>query len=799
MKKLTLFLILLMATSMGFAQNNPIDFEPDGIGADWTWTVFENDTNPDVEIIANPDPTGINTSATVAKITALQTGNPWAGTESAHGSDLGSFVLDETNSTVSIMVWKSVISDVGIKFAAPGGWGQVEIKVPNTKVNEWEELVFDFSAYVNPPASEGQLGQIIVFPDFDMDGRTQDNIVYFDNITFSPAGSGGEPGDGPSAAAPTPPARSASDVISIFSNAYTNVEATDFNPGWGQTTVVTTPSIQGNATLKYANFNYQGTQFGTPQDVSGMDMLNVDMWTEDATAVNVFLVSGNGVETAYSLPITPNQWVSYDIALTAFAGVNLSDVIQFKFDGGNGEQTIYLDNLYFYKDGAVTGATPRSPIDFEADGYGADWTWTVFENSGNAPLEIIANPDPTGINTSATVAKFTALQTGAPWAGVGSSHGDADLGPFVLDETNSTISIMVWKSVISDVGIKLIASTGWAQAEIKVANTKVNEWEELTFDFSGYQNPPAAEGMLDQIAIFPDFNARTQDNIVYFDNITFSGTGGGGTDPTPDGPTVAAPTPTYSQADVISLFSSAYNDVTVDTWRTGWSAANYSEVDIDGTPVKRYGSLDFVGIETVENQINASGMTNFHINVYSDDFTYFAVKLVDFGPDGAFGGGDDTEHEIQFDDLPKGEWVTIDIPLSDFTGLTRKSNLAQYILVARPTGSATVYVDNMFFYDIEGTSIEDGNTLPQEMVLGQNYPNPFNPTTNIAYSIPQSSEVTLEVFNMQGQRISTLVSGYQSAGSHTVTFDASNLASGMYMYRLTSGGMVQVNKMTLIK
>jgi hypothetical protein len=221
--------------------------------------------------------------------------------------------------------------------------------------------------------------------------------------------------------------------------------------------------------------------------------------------------------------VTANQWVSYDIPLTEFSGVDLADIIQIKFTGGTGTETIYLDNIYFYKAGPLADQ-PKSPIDFETGGYGANWTWTVFENSTNPALEIIANPDPTGINTSATVAKFTALQAGNPWAGVESAHGAADLGPFVLDANNSIIKIMVWKPVISDVGIKLVAPTGWAQPEIKVANTVVNAWEELTFDFSAYLNPPEAEGKLDQIVVFPDFNlaGRGQDNIVYFDNITFN-------------------------------------------------------------------------------------------------------------------------------------------------------------------------------------------------------------------------------------------------------------------------------------
>ncbi|MCB0296761.1 MAG: hypothetical protein KDG51_16330, partial [Calditrichaeota bacterium] len=120
--------VMLMG-GMLLAQNAPIDFEAGGHGANWTWNVFENDTNPPLEVIANPDQTGANTSATVAKFTALQTGNPWAGCESMHGSDIGTFTLTADNSIVKIMVWKPVISDVGIKFARADGSALPEIKV----------------------------------------------------------------------------------------------------------------------------------------------------------------------------------------------------------------------------------------------------------------------------------------------------------------------------------------------------------------------------------------------------------------------------------------------------------------------------------------------------------------------------------------------------------------------------------------------------------------------------------------------------------------------------------------------
>ncbi|MEJ6492652.1 MAG: T9SS type A sorting domain-containing protein [Flavobacteriales bacterium] len=165
------------------AQNVPIDFETIGNGASWTWTVFENTSNPALEIIDNPDQSGINTSCTVAKFTALQTGNPWAGCESQHGADLGAFMLSANTSTIKIMVWKSVISDVGVKLVTPSSAAMVEIKIPNTLTDQWELLTFDFSSYVGqgPYASE-MVDQIVIFPDFDLGGRTQDNICYFDNV-----------------------------------------------------------------------------------------------------------------------------------------------------------------------------------------------------------------------------------------------------------------------------------------------------------------------------------------------------------------------------------------------------------------------------------------------------------------------------------------------------------------------------------------------------------------------------------------------------------------------------------------
>lgn len=100
------------------------------------------------------------------------------------------------------------------------------------------------------------------------------------------------------------------------------------------------------------------------------------------------------------------------------------------------------------------------------------------------------------------------------------------------------------------------------------------------------------------------------------------------------------------------------------------------------------------------------------------------------------------------------------------------------------------------------TSNEDdaNGDNPVKFSLDQNYPNPFNPTTNISFTLANSSNVTLEVFNMLGQKVATLLTGDRmTAGQHTQAFDASSLASGMYVYRLSTPSFVQSRKMMLIK
>ncbi len=106
---------------------------------------------------------------------------------------------------------------------------------------------------------------------------------------------------------------------------------------------------------------------------------------------------------------------------------------------------------------------------------------------------------------------------------------------------------------------------------------------------------------------------------------------------------------------------------------------------------------------------------------------------------------------------------------------------------------------NMLYPDTVGTLVHRDNILIPNFQLEQNFPNPFNPTTTIVYQLPVQSAVTLKVFDMLGREFKTLVNDRQSAGFHSVIFNASNLASGFYFYQVQAGSYIATKKLILLK
>jgi len=134
------------------------------------------------------------------------------------------------------------------------------------------------------------------------------------------------------------------------------------------------------------------------------------------------------------------------------------------------------------------------------------------------------------------------------------------------------------------------------------------------------------------------------------------------------------------------------------------------------------------------------------------------------------------------------------IPVGDITG-NGEMNLLMW-------QDDPAYRDNpIYMYEISEifVSNEPMAVLPEHFNLAQNYPNPFNPVTVVGYQLPVQSDVKLEVFDLLGRRVAVLVDERQAAGTHQAEFDASHLASGVYLYRLQSDDFVQTRQMVLVK
>ena len=348
MRKITQLFIAISFT--GFGQTT-IDFEPEGVGMDWNWTVDANGSNAPLEFVSNPNPTAVNSTDVTAKFTASPNGQPWA---LAYTDAAGSITFTENNSLVKMSVLKTVATTVAIKFedsTNPSFFKQIE--VANTVTNgDWEELSFDFSTVIG-----NSYDRMVIIPDFL--ARSEPHLLYFDQISFN---------------------------------------------------------------------------------------------------------SGGAVED-----------------------YNLED------------------------------------IDFEADGFGANWVWTVHNNHSNPALEIVPNPNLSSSNSSENVAKFTSKADGEAWALTFTDN----IGTFLFNQDNKIVSLKVRKEVATNFGVKFeyVDPTN-AQVlyfkELQLPTTVTDgNWEALHFDFSSEIGTA-----YNRLVIIPDFESRSQDNISYFDEVSFSSVAG---------------------------------------------------------------------------------------------------------------------------------------------------------------------------------------------------------------------------------------------------------------------------------
>lgn len=327
MKKITL-IIVLMIGSFGYSQTLPFNFSNPNqlmIGAEGCVGSLTTDAGNDVLQVV-----GGGTAWDHVKVDLVQNIN----------------LASDANNTITFRIKPSIatLRNHLLKFEL-GVNGPATAELPFTTTGtEWQNISLNFGAGL------GNYGRIVIFTDAASTTLTGtyliDDIAGATNVAPPVVVA-------PLTAAPTPPVRNAVDVMNFYSSAYTEITGTNWNPGWGQTTAATEVQIVGNATRKMVNLNYQGAEFSAAKNVSTMTNLHLDVWTPDCTSFKVFLISA-GVENAATLSPTLSGWNSFDIPLTTYT-VNLSAIIQFKFESVTPGTTVYMDNIYFWKPAAPSG------------------------------------------------------------------------------------------------------------------------------------------------------------------------------------------------------------------------------------------------------------------------------------------------------------------------------------------------------------------------------------------------------------------------------------------------------------
>lgn len=481
----------------------------------------------------------------------------------------------------------------------------------------------------------------------------------------------------PSTAAPTP-TNNASDVISVYSDAFTSIY-TNLDPFWGQQTDATEIEVAGNKTLKYANLNYQGIDY-TSTNVSAMEYVHLDYYTDDATNFDFYLIAGgeNAYDIDAQLTIKTGQWVSVDIELaTVFAARDLTAAFQFK-TVGNG--TIYLDNLYFWKPAAAAGSD-ATLSDLKVDGVTItgfssnqyDYTVGLVEGTSTAPQITIASTN--DANASRVITQASALP-------------------------------------------------GTATVEVTAQNGTTKK----TYS-------------------------------VYF-NITT--------------PATAAPTPpARASGDVISLFSGAYTDISGIDFDPNWGQTTDATVaTIADNEVLSYLKFNYQGTQ-IGSVLDLTEMAYMHIDLWTGNASAVGISPIS-----------QTTGEKRVDlEITKYEWVSYDIPLSDFTDKGLGISDIHQLKFDQGDGKGAIYLDNIYFYKADiGEQPQTGSAYCETSAY--HFGNPAETASAIKLTITNvdANSMSVEIESADADPVDLLI---VTGGSGAAISDEDKSVSGKIKRTLT--------------
>jgi len=561
-------------------------------------------------------------------------------------------------------------------------------------------------------------------------------------------------------------------VISLWNSrgTYTNVPAQNYFEVWyaADPYFYTMPDTGSNVLL-YADMSCCAaitTGTNPPVNASGCTNLHVDVFTPTGNNLKIRLVdtsnrAGNVLYSVAGGVITNNGWIGLDIPLALFTSdnplLNLASIRQIGWidsEGGGGEvlpASYYIDNVYF---GASTNLVFTPPP-------------VIPTPTNNAPTPT-NTPALSLYNSSGTYTDVTAQQWPTFWSGSpctdfvitnppgstvkylpGLSYVGVQYYPNTVNTTGyNTLHFDVWTLDGNQLAIQLVSLNPTAAAQVMSSIASTQQWVSVNIPLSQFAaaNPGTVLTNIEQVLFVDNVGPGIQNATFYIDNVYFY-SNSVAPPVVINYPTNAAPNPTAAQANVVSLYNSSgsYTNVHIDTWLAGWSVANYSEYLITNATrtVKRYGSLDYAGVEFFTPRINASAMGTFHVDLWTPNASKFSVKLVS----GTWPATQ--EYEVVFTNnvIVTNQWVSLNIPLTTFTTgnpSLNLSDLGQLLFINNNPGGpqlGTFYIDNVYFYSAGVTpptilppAISGGNIVMQV--------NSVNGTAYVLQATPSLSPAT---------------------------------------------------------
>lgn len=456
-------------------------------------------------------------------------------------------------------------------------------------------------------------------------------------------------------------------------------------------------------------------------------------------------------------------------------------------------------------------------------------------SSCTGTLQEVSNPSPSGVNTSALSGKYTRNSNEQYDVLAYTVSIISDASVYKTGEKKFYVDLYTSAPVGSELLLQLENSSmasptnypSGRHSRYTAHTTVQNQWERLDFDYLDAPDGSTPDTSIDNIILLFAPNTYTGD-IYYFDNLDSyqTDTGSGGTAP-------AAPSNLTATAVSSSQINLAWTD----------NANDEEGFKIERSPDgNSFAEIATVGSNTTSyNNSGLSASTTYYYRVFA--YNSYGTSSVSntAGATTHSSGGDPTSLHVQnivvgTQDAGQGKksgkaTVTIQDnvgnPVTNATvygtfsggfsetasGVTGVDGTVALVTSATKRGGVTFTfcVDNVSHATLPYNAADNvitcsnflgkraadqtGTVIPLEFALDQNYPNPFNPMTTINYSLATTSEVLLVVYDIRGNKVRMLVDEVQPAGLYTLTFDAPNLATGLYFYRIQAGSFVDMKKM----